>query len=125
MQLEIAPQHHLFIIGRGGANVKHIMQQTGATIHFPDPSTSQPQRKGTVFITGPIESVYLARSALIVSHIYSLPDCIPNVVDNFLKLVDYSEVGVVVYSVTHSYVISRVFECSLQKFHMSHYMAFL
>ena len=67
IQLEIAPQHHLFMIGRGGANIKQIMQRTGATIHFPDPSTVQPQRKSTVYITGPIESVYLARKQLIVS----------------------------------------------------------
>lgn len=67
MQLEIAPQHHLFIIGRGGMNIKQIMQRTGASIHFPDPSTVTPQRKGTVYLTGSIESVFLARHQLIVS----------------------------------------------------------
>jgi len=30
MQIDIAPQHHLFIIGRNGVNIKQIMQQTGA-----------------------------------------------------------------------------------------------
>ncbi|KAH3863168.1 hypothetical protein DPMN_026147, partial [Dreissena polymorpha] len=65
MQLEIAPQHHLFIIGRGGMNIKQIMQVTGAVIHFPDPNTVAPQRKGLVFISGPIESVYQARQQLI------------------------------------------------------------
>ena len=69
MQLDIAPQHHLFIIGRGGANIKQIMQQTNATIHFPEPTAAMPQRKGTVYITGPIESVYQARLHLIVSRI--------------------------------------------------------
>ena len=68
-QLEIAPQHHLFMIGRGGANIKQIMQRTGASIHFPDPNTAYPQRKGTVYITGGIESVYLARQQLIVSYV--------------------------------------------------------
>ena len=67
MQLEIAPQHHLFIIGRSGANIKQIIQHTGATIRFPDPNNSVPQRKGTVFISGAIESVFLARQHLIVS----------------------------------------------------------
>ena len=67
MQLEIAAQHHLFIIGRGGMNIKQIMQTTGAAIHFPDPNTVTPQRKGTVYITGSIDSVYLARQQLIVS----------------------------------------------------------
>ncbi|KAK3602401.1 hypothetical protein CHS0354_030122 [Potamilus streckersoni] len=65
MQLEIAAQHHLFIIGRGGVNIKQIMQQTGAVIHFPDPNTVTPQRKGTVYITGTIDSVFLARQQLI------------------------------------------------------------
>eukprot|EP00105_Crassostrea_gigas_P037602 XP_019921750.1 PREDICTED: protein bicaudal C homolog 1-like [Crassostrea gigas] len=65
MQLEIAPQHHLFIIGRSGMNIKQIMQRTGANIHFPDPTTSTPQRKGTIYITGNIESVFQARQHLI------------------------------------------------------------
>ncbi|XP_071952231.1 protein bicaudal C homolog 1-like isoform X2 [Antedon mediterranea] len=61
-QIEIAPQHHLFMIGRGGVNIKQIMQGTGATIHFPDPSSSQ--RKSTVFVSGPIDSVIIARHLL-------------------------------------------------------------
>ncbi|KAJ8317838.1 hypothetical protein KUTeg_002929 [Tegillarca granosa] len=66
MQLEIAPQHHLFIIGRGMMNIKQIMQRTGASIHFPDPNTSTSQKKlGTVYITGSIESVFQARQHLI------------------------------------------------------------
>ena len=70
MQLEIAPKHHLFMIGRSGANIKQIMQRTGASVHFPDPNTSTPQRKGTVIITGAIESVFLARQQVIVSTIH-------------------------------------------------------
>ncbi|XP_061182658.1 protein bicaudal C homolog 1-like [Saccostrea echinata] len=65
MQLEIAPQHHQFIIGRSGINIKQIMERTGASIHFPDPKTSAPQRKGTIYITGNIESVFQARQHLI------------------------------------------------------------
>ena len=80
MQLEIAPQHHLFIIGRGGANLKQIMQHTGAVVHFPDTGSvpagivtpnalqaSVSSRKSSVIVTGPIESVCLARQHLIVS----------------------------------------------------------
>lgn len=66
MLLDIATQHHLFIIGHGGANVNRIMQQTGATIHFPDPATTEPQRRGTVSITGTMSSVFLARHQLLV-----------------------------------------------------------
>ncbi|XP_043568290.1 protein bicaudal C homolog 1-like isoform X4 [Chiloscyllium plagiosum] len=61
-QLDIAPQHHLFMMGRNGNNIKHIMQRAGAQIHFPDPSS--PQKKSTVYLQGTIESVCLARQYL-------------------------------------------------------------
>ncbi|EMP40423.1 Protein bicaudal C like protein 1 [Chelonia mydas] len=61
-QLDIAAQHHLFMMGRNGSNIKHIMQRTGAQIHFPDPSN--PQKKSTVYLQGTIESVCLARQYL-------------------------------------------------------------
>ncbi|KAG7252263.1 hypothetical protein CRUP_023087 [Coryphaenoides rupestris] len=60
--LDIAPQHHLFMMGRNGSNIKHIIQRTGAQIHFPDPNS--PQKKSTVYIQGTIESVCLARQYL-------------------------------------------------------------
>uniref|UniRef100_A0A3P9JG37 BicC family RNA binding protein 1a n=1 Tax=Oryzias latipes TaxID=8090 RepID=A0A3P9JG37_ORYLA len=60
--LDIAPQHHLFMKGRNGSNIKHITQRTGAQIHFPDPNA--PQKKSTVYIQGTIESVCLARQYL-------------------------------------------------------------
>lgn len=62
--LDIAPQHHLFMKGRNGSNIKHITQRTGAQIHFPDPNS--PQKKSTVYIQGTIESVCLARQYLMV-----------------------------------------------------------
>ncbi|XP_051656171.1 protein bicaudal C homolog 1 isoform X2 [Manacus candei] len=61
-QLDIAAQHHLFMMGRNGSNIKHIMQRTGAQIHFPDPSN--PQKKSTVYLQGTIEAVCLARQYL-------------------------------------------------------------
>ncbi|TRY58137.1 hypothetical protein DNTS_014182 [Danionella cerebrum] len=61
-QLDIAPQHHLFMMGRNGSNIKHIMQRTGAQIHFPDPNC--PQKKSTVYLQGTIDSVCLARQYL-------------------------------------------------------------
>ena len=67
-QIEIAPQHHQFMIGRGGLNIKQIMQSTGATIHFPDPNNAQ--RKSSVFISGTIDAVIIARHLLMVSIIY-------------------------------------------------------
>jgi len=64
-QLDIAAQHHLFMMGRNGSNIKHIMQRTGAQIRFPDPSN--PQKKSTVYLQGTIESVCLARQYLMVN----------------------------------------------------------
>ncbi|XP_060795555.1 protein bicaudal C homolog 1 [Neoarius graeffei] len=61
-QLDIAPQHHLAMMGRNGSNIKHIMQRTGAQVHFPDPNC--PQKKSTVYIQGTIDSVCLARQYL-------------------------------------------------------------
>ncbi|XP_030642764.1 protein bicaudal C homolog 1 isoform X2 [Chanos chanos] len=63
-QLDIAPQHHLFMMGRNGSNIKQISQRTGAQIHFPDPSAPSPHRKSTVYIQGSIEAVCLARQQL-------------------------------------------------------------
>uniref|UniRef100_A0A672PEW6 BicC family RNA binding protein 1 n=1 Tax=Sinocyclocheilus grahami TaxID=75366 RepID=A0A672PEW6_SINGR len=61
-QLDIAPQHHLFMMGRNGSNIKHIMQRAGAQVHFPDPNC--PQKKSTVYVQGTIDSVCLARQYL-------------------------------------------------------------
>lgn len=69
--LDIAPQHHLFMKGRNGSNIKHIAQRTGAQIHFPDPNS--PQKKSTVYIQGTIESVCLARQYLMVG---DRPHCV-------------------------------------------------
>lgn len=63
-QLDIAPQHHLFMMGRNGSNIKHIMQRTGAQVHFPDPNC--PQKKSTIYVQGTIDSVCLARQYLMV-----------------------------------------------------------
>ncbi|XP_031416641.1 protein bicaudal C homolog 1 isoform X2 [Clupea harengus] len=61
-QLDIAPQHHLFMMGRNGANLKHVMQRSGAQVHFPDPGSLQ--KKSTVYVQGTIDAVCLARQYL-------------------------------------------------------------
>ncbi|KAF7704716.1 protein bicaudal C homolog 1-A isoform X1 [Silurus meridionalis] len=67
-QLDIAPQHHLSLLGRNAANLKHISQRTGAHIHFPDPSTLLPThahtRRSSVYIQGSIDAVCDARQQL-------------------------------------------------------------
>lgn len=88
--LDIAPQHHLFMKGRNGSNIKHITQRTGAQIHFPDPNA--PQKKSTVYIQGTIESVCLARQYLMVGFVYrflSIRMCNFKMTFVFLALVKY------------------------------------
>ncbi|XP_067311744.1 protein bicaudal C homolog 1-B isoform X1 [Pseudorasbora parva] len=62
-QLDIAPQHHHFLLGRNGANVKHISQRTGANIHFPELNAHNTSRSA-VYIQGSIDGVCAARQQL-------------------------------------------------------------
>ncbi|XP_059374780.1 protein bicaudal C homolog 1-B-like [Carassius carassius] len=64
-QLDIAPQHHNFLLGRNGANVKNISQSTGAHIHFPELNThSTLTSRSSVYIQGSIDAVCAARQQL-------------------------------------------------------------
>ncbi|GIY49701.1 protein bicaudal C homolog 1 [Caerostris extrusa] len=83
MKTEIAAQHHQFVMGPGNVNIQMIMNKTGATIIFPDPtpspfggdSPSQPipliaghsilRSKSTVLIQGSFDSVCLAWQELL------------------------------------------------------------
>ncbi|RWS11704.1 protein bicaudal C 1-like protein [Dinothrombium tinctorium] len=76
LNIDIASQHHSFVMGRGNCNIRSIMQQTGAVITFPDPSANDSQispignntsiRKSTVTIKGPcFDSVYCAWQELL------------------------------------------------------------
>uniref|UniRef100_A0A672S135 BicC family RNA binding protein 1 n=1 Tax=Sinocyclocheilus grahami TaxID=75366 RepID=A0A672S135_SINGR len=64
-QLDIAPQHHNFLLGRNGANVKNISQHTGAHIHFPELNTHNTHTsRSVVYIQGSIDAVCVARQQL-------------------------------------------------------------
>ncbi|XP_016379249.1 protein bicaudal C homolog 1-B-like isoform X2 [Sinocyclocheilus rhinocerous] len=64
-QLDIAPQHHNFLLGRNGANVKNISQHTGAHIHFPELNTHNTHTsRSAVYIQGSIDAVCVARQQL-------------------------------------------------------------
>uniref|UniRef100_A0A8C2HCR6 BicC family RNA binding protein 1a n=1 Tax=Cyprinus carpio TaxID=7962 RepID=A0A8C2HCR6_CYPCA len=64
-QLDIAPQHHNFLLGRNGANVKNISQRTGAHIHFPELNTHNTHTsRSAVYIQGSIDAVCAARQQL-------------------------------------------------------------
>lgn len=61
-QIEIAPQHHNYMLTKSGVNVTSITQATGARVIFPDPSALP--KKSTVYISGNVDSVILARHKL-------------------------------------------------------------
>lgn len=66
-QLDIAPQHHNFLLGRNGANVKNISQRTGAHIQFPELNTQNTHTsRSAVYIQGSIDAVCAARQQLMV-----------------------------------------------------------
>ncbi|XP_046965375.1 vigilin [Vanessa cardui] len=55
------PEHHKFLIGKSGANIKKIREQTGARIVFP---TEKDEDKEAIFIIGREEQVEAARKQL-------------------------------------------------------------
>lgn len=67
-QLDIAPQHHLFLLGRNGANIRLISQRTGAHIQFPELNTHSHSptqtSRSAIYIQGSIDAVNAARQQL-------------------------------------------------------------
>merc|ERR1719188_2011802 len=81
--MEISPQHHATVLGKGNINLKIIMQRTNTTIIFPDAGDPNipPIKKGSVTISsGAIHNVYLARQLLLGSlpivMMFDIPDSI-------------------------------------------------
>ncbi|XP_034148817.1 protein bicaudal C homolog 1 isoform X2 [Esox lucius] len=93
-QLDIAPQHHLFMMGRNGSNIKQIMQTTGAQVHFPEPNN--PLRKTTVYIQGTVDSVCLARHYLMgclpLVLMFDIPETVEVEPDDITTLMDQLDV---------------------------------
>ncbi|KTF82141.1 hypothetical protein cypCar_00021248 [Cyprinus carpio] len=102
-QLDIAPQHHLFMMGRNGSNIKHIMQRTGAQVHFPDPNC--PQKKSTIYVQGTIDSVCLARQYLMSVIVKSVERNALNMYEarRYLLGLESSGVSVPTSSISSSY----------------------
>jgi len=70
MTMEVSPQHHAIVLGKGNINLKIIMQRTNTTIIFPDAGDPNipPIKKGSVTIcSNSIHNVYLARQLLLGS----------------------------------------------------------
>ena len=69
MLMEVSPQHHATVLGKGNINLKIVMQRTNTVIIFPDAGDPNipPIKKGSVSISGAIHNVYLARQLLLGS----------------------------------------------------------
>lgn len=63
MKIDISYTDHSYIIGRGGSNIKRIMEDTMTHIHFPDSNRSNPVEKSNqVSLCGTLDGVEKARS---------------------------------------------------------------
>lgn len=68
MKMDVSYTDHSFIIGRGGNNIKRIMDDTQTHIHFPDSNRSNPTEKSNqVSLCGSLEGVEKARALVRLS----------------------------------------------------------
>lgn len=68
MKMDVSYTDHSFIIGRGGNNIKRIMEETATHIHFPDSNRSNPTEKSNqVSLCGSMEGVERARALVRIS----------------------------------------------------------
>ncbi|XP_076306465.1 vigilin-like [Tachypleus tridentatus] len=61
VELKAKPEHHKFLIGRNGANIKKVREKTGARIVFP---TDKDEDRESIIIIGRKEAVAEARKTL-------------------------------------------------------------
>jgi len=100
MTMEISPQHHSVVLGKGNVNLKIIMQRTNTTIIFPDAGDPNipPIKKGSVSISGAIHNVYLARQLLLGSlpivMMFDLPESLQVEESVISKLQDEEDVTI-------------------------------
>lgn len=81
MKVDISYTDHSFIIGRGGSNIKRIMEETTTHIHFPDSNRSNPiEKSNQVSLCGLMEGVEQARALVRVSvppPVITFPNLVP------------------------------------------------
>ncbi|XP_063689691.1 protein bicaudal C homolog 1-B-like isoform X2 [Bolinopsis microptera] len=63
-QLDISPQHHMFVVGKNRCNLQDIIRKTGTLIQFPDGTQVTGPRRSAVMITGAFYSVIEAKKLL-------------------------------------------------------------
>ena len=62
LEIRAKSQHHRFLIGRGGANIKKVRENTGARVVFPTPNDED---KELITIIGKKEGVEAAKQELL------------------------------------------------------------
>ena len=68
MKMDVSYTDHSYIIGRGGNNIKRIMEDTQTHIHFPDSNRLNPTEKSNqVSLCGSLEGVERARALVRLS----------------------------------------------------------
>ena len=68
LKMDVSYTEHSHVIGRGGSNIKQVMQETSCHIHFPDSNRSnQSEKSNQVSIAGQCQGVEDARARIRVS----------------------------------------------------------
>uniref|UniRef100_A0A1A9WTZ7 SAM domain-containing protein n=1 Tax=Glossina brevipalpis TaxID=37001 RepID=A0A1A9WTZ7_9MUSC len=68
MKMDVSYTDHSYIIGRGGNNIKRIMEETSTHIHFPDSNrSSSTEKSNQVSLCGSLEGVEKARALVRLS----------------------------------------------------------
>ena len=64
--MDVSFTDHSHVIGKGGNNIKKVMEETGCHIHFPDSNraNSGGEKSNQVSIAGHVEGVEAARKAI-------------------------------------------------------------
>ncbi|XP_015205284.2 bicaudal C homolog 2 [Lepisosteus oculatus] len=63
LKMDVAYTEHSHVIGKGGSNIKKVMEETGCHIHFPDSNRNSVnvEKSNQVSIAGPVSGVESAR----------------------------------------------------------------
>ncbi|XP_073777392.1 bicaudal C homolog 2 isoform X4 [Danio rerio] len=66
LKMDVTHTEHSHVIGKGGGNIKKVMEETSCHIHFPDSnrSNSSGEKSNQVSIAGPVEGVESARKQI-------------------------------------------------------------
>uniref|UniRef100_H2YRZ1 SAM domain-containing protein n=1 Tax=Ciona savignyi TaxID=51511 RepID=H2YRZ1_CIOSA len=85
LKMDVSHNEHSHVIGKGGNNIKRVMEETGCHIHFPDSNrTSSAEKSNQVSIAGQPMGVESARSMIrdllpiVISFDLSMTGAIPD-----------------------------------------------